>query len=169
MFFESHRNNVDVELNEESCEYHCLLCSGNFVELQGQGIENFTSTAHTYGSGPEVDSDPPENEESEDRTPINSNPHEALQRLVARVLAQNLVTSTSGLGNAGPIAVVVRSNGQPTGNPSMGLGSTTGDLLSALLTRSLLPGLVPELMDPSGEGRAFDGNCMIGDTKSQNS
>ena len=44
-----------MELNSDSNEYHCLLCSGNFVEFSGQGIEQFTSIGHTYGTGTEAE------------------------------------------------------------------------------------------------------------------
>ena len=47
-------NTVEVRKNDDTMELECLSCGGNFVELAGQGIENFTSVAHTYGAGAEV-------------------------------------------------------------------------------------------------------------------
>ena len=38
---------VELILNEGTMEFECLLCKGNFVELNGQDIESFTSVVHS--------------------------------------------------------------------------------------------------------------------------
>jgi len=160
---------------QDNSEYKCLNCNSNFVELLGQGIENFTSVGHVYGRGPEASSDHSDNDEddgdnvdNEDNingeteinnfsTINNNDPNGALQRIVSRLFNINVdnndimnsipqVAVNTG-NNPTPIAVVIRPNGV-SGNEIENNGNRRDQLTNPidLITSLINRGLLPSAL-----------------------
>lgn len=153
---------VDIELDNGTLEYYCQLCTGNFVELPGQGIEQFTSIGHTYGTGPEVEA---ESSDYEDREIDSSGgdqrtTEDAIQQIFTRLLGSSNLTPmiSAASGGQSPMAVIIRS---PTAapNPQFGLNRNRSDLMSILMEHGMFPGMFTGQADPD-TGNSYDGRSF---------